>query len=140
MNITLSSFSIEEYDKATSLWNICEGIGLSNADSKESIQYFLDRNPGMSFLAYDKSMLVGAILCGHDGRRGYIHHLAVHPDYRNHGIGQMLAEKSLAGLRSIGIQKSHLFIFNNNKEGIQFWKKIGWLKRFDISVISKSID
>ncbi len=140
MNTTLSSFSIEEYDEAISLWNICEGIGLSNADSKESIQYFLDRNPGMSFLAYDKSTLVGAILCGHDGRRGYIHHLAVHPDYRNHGIGQMLVGKSLAGLRSIGIQKSHLFIFNNNNEGTQFWKKIGWLKRFDISVLSKSID
>ena len=139
MSITIVEFSIEEYDKAVLLWNLSEGIGLSNADSKSNIHYYLDRNPGMSFVAYDNDMLVGAVLCGHDGRRGYIHHLAVHPDSRSQGIGRMLAEKCLAALNSIGIQKSHLFIFNDNQMGIDFWKKLGWIQRFDISVLSKPL-
>ena len=140
MSITITQFSIEEYDKVVSLWNLSEGIGLSSADSRKNIQSFLDRNLGMSFVAHDNNLLVGAVLCGHDGRRGYIHHLAVHPDYRNQNIGRMLAERCLIALKSIGIQKSHLFIFNNNQIGIEFWKKLGWTQRIDISVLSKPLE
>ena len=140
MGITITEFSIEEYGKVVALWNLSEGIGLSGADSKSSIQSYLDRNPGMSFIAYDNDIVVGAVLCGHDGRRGYIHHLAVHPDYRSQGIGRMLEDKCLAALNTAGIQKSHLFIFNNNQRGIDFWKKLGWTRRFDITVLSKQIE
>ena len=139
MIITITEFSIEEYDEVVSLWNLSEGVGLSGADSKENIQTFLNRNPGMSFVAYDNNVLVGAVLCGHDGRRGYIHHLAVHPYYQSQGIGQMLGDKCLVALKSIGIQKSHLFMFNNNQNGMKFWKRMGWTQRFEISVLSKSL-
>jgi ribosomal protein S18 acetylase RimI-like enzyme len=138
-NVTISGFRLEEYDRAIELWNHCEGIGLSNADSRESIQIFLDRNPNMSFVAYKKNELIGAVLCGHDGRRGYIYHLAVHPGYRNQGVGRMLIEKCVVALESAGIQKSHLFIFKDNNEGIKFWVKVGWSKRSDISVFSRQI-
>lgn len=93
----------------------------------------------MSFVARENNDLVGAILCGHDGRRGYIHHLAVRAEYRRQGLGHKLVEKSLSVLQAVGIQKCHLFIFNNNVSGIAFWKKIGWAYRKDISVISKII-
>jgi ribosomal protein S18 acetylase RimI-like enzyme len=139
MIITITEFSIEEYDEVVSLWNLSEGVGLSGADSKENIQTFLNRNPGMSFVAYDNNVLVGAVLCGHDGRRGYIHHLAVHPDYQSQGIGRMLVDKCLVALKSIGIQKSHLFMFNNNQNGMKFWKRMGWTQRFNISVLSKPL-
>ena len=127
------------YDQVIDLWKKCEGIGLSGADSREGIQKYLERNPGMSFIARDLDAVVGSILCGHDGRRGYIHHLAVKPGYRRQGIGCKLVEKSIAFLQACGIQKCHLFIFNENDSGIAFWKQIGWTFRQDIGLISKTM-
>ncbi len=137
MDIQISPFIIEFYDDVLALWKQCEGIGLSGADSRESIQFYLDRNPGMSFIARADGQVVGAALAGHDGRRGYIHHLAVHPEYRHRGIGRMLADRCMARLAEAGIQKCHLFIYNTNTDGIAFWKAIGWTPREDIGLISK---
>jgi ribosomal protein S18 acetylase RimI-like enzyme len=128
------------YDQVVDLWKKCEGIGLSGADSREGTQKYLERNPGMSHIARDIDTVVGSILCGHDGRRGYIHHLAVNPEYRRQGVGRKLVEKSIAVLQACGIQKSHLFIFNENGSGIAFWEQIGWTYRKDISLISKVIE
>jgi len=129
-----------EYDRVLALWQQCEGVGLSEADSRETIQAYLVRNPGMSFIATDDGLVVGAVLCGHDGRRGYIHHLAVHPRSRRHSLGRRLVEQCLRALQDAGIQKCHIFIFNQNEGGIAFWKSVGWTPRNDISVISKSIE
>jgi len=93
----------------------------------------------MSFIAQINSLLVGTILAGHDSRRGYIHHLAVHPEWRRHGLGRGLVDRCLQALKIAGIQKCHLFIFNDNTDGIAFWKSVGWEQRSDISVISKTI-
>ena len=140
MRITISPFTIDAYDRVMDLWLQAEGVGLSSADSRESIQTYLERNPGMSFIAECDGKLAGAVLCGHDGRRGYIHHLVVHPDYRRQGIGRQLVDQCLAALQDIGIQKSHLFIFHKNVEGISFWEGVGWTKRSDIGVMSRNID
>ena len=139
-NITYTQFTMDIYDQVIDLWKKCEGIGLSGADSREGIQKYLERNPGMSFIARDLDTVVGSILSGHDGRRGYIHHLAVDADYRCQGIGRKLVEKSIAVLQSRGIQKSHLFIFNENVNGIAFWERIGWTYRQDVGLISKIIE
>jgi ribosomal protein S18 acetylase RimI-like enzyme len=139
-NITYDRFTIDIYDQAVDLWKKCDGIGMSGADSREGIQKYLERNPDMSLVARDNDILVGSILCGHDGRRGYIHHLAVRPEYRRRGIGRKLVERSIVALRDNGIQKSHIFIFNENLGGIAFWEQIGWTRRKDISLISKVID
>jgi ribosomal protein S18 acetylase RimI-like enzyme len=138
--IMFSPFTIDAYDRVIALWEQSDGVGLSSADSRESIQVYLERNPGMSFIAEQAGTLVGAVLCGHDGRRGYIHHLAVRPDCRRQGIGRKLVEKCLAALQEIGISKCHLFIFNQNLAGIRFWENIGWTRRSDIGVISKIIE
>ncbi len=140
MSITISQFTIDAYDQVMALWTECEGIGLSVSDSKENIRRYLDRSPGMSFIAEKDSKIIGSVLCGHDGRRGYIHHLAVYPDNRRQGIGRALVEKCLSVLDEIGIRKCHLFIFNKNKDGIRFWQNTGWTQRSDISVISKNIE
>ena len=139
-NITLSQFTIDLYDEVNSLWQQCDGIGLSDADSRDNIRAYLNRNPGMSFVARDNGTIVGAILSGHDGRRGYIHHLAVSAHYRRQGLDFRLVEKSLSVLQAAGIRKCHIFIFNNNASGIEFWKDIGWTQRANISVISKIIE
>lgn len=139
MKIEISQFTVESYDDVIALWQQCEGIGLSEADSRESIKAYLDRNPGMSFVALSDGKVVGAVLGGHDGRRGYIHHLAVVPGCRRQGLARQLAEHCLAALADAGIQKCHIFIFNSNTDGIAFWKAIGWTLRSDIGVISKTI-
>ena len=136
MNITVAEFTIDAYEQVYSLWETCEGIGLSSADSRPRIQIYLERNPGLSLMAHDGPTVVGTILCGHDGRRGYIHHLAVQSAYRRQGIGRLLVDKSLAALQSCGIQKCHLFIFHDNASGIEFWERIGWTYRQDIGVVS----
>ncbi len=138
--IAMRPLSLDHYDTVFTLWKECEGIGLSQADSRESIQGYLERNPNMSFVATSGDAVVGAVLCGHDGRRGYIHHLAVHPNYRRRALGRRLVQHSLAGLARDGIQKCHLFIMNHNQAGIAFWKSVGWTPRNDISVISKNIE
>ena len=139
MEISISQLGIDLYEDVLALWQQCEGVGLSDADSRESIRMYLDRNPGMSFVATADGRAVGAVLAGHDGRRGYIHHLAVHPDWRRQGIARRLVERSLAVLADAGIRKCHLFIFDDNADGIAFWKSLGWTHRSDIGVISKTI-
>jgi putative acetyltransferase len=140
VNIKIASLTIAAYDDVLALWRQCEGIGLSEADSREDIRAYLQRNPGMSFLATADGAVVGAVLCGHDGRRGYLHHLAVDPRFRRHGIGRQLVDRCLGALQQAGIQKCNLFIFNRNRDGIAFWKDVGWTPRTDISVISKSVE
>jgi ribosomal protein S18 acetylase RimI-like enzyme len=140
MKIAIVPFTIAAYDDVLSLWQQCEGIGLSAADSKEAIQTYLDRNPGMSFMATADGAVVGAVLCGHDGRRGYIHHLGVDHRHRRRGVGRQLVERCLDALRRAGIQKAHMFIFHDNRNGIAFWKAAGWTPRRDIGVYSKNIE
>ena len=140
MPLEIKQFGIDSYDSILALWKRCEGIGLSDADSRESIREYLERNPGMSFIATSGGAVIGAVLAGHDGRRGYIHHLAVHPDQRRQGLARQLIDCCMAVLAGAGIQKCHIFIFNDNSDGIEFWKSIGWIHRSDISVISKNIE
>ena len=139
MRVDYDEFKIRDYQNVISLWKSCKGIGLSSADSKDSMEAYLTRNPGMSFVAKYQTGIVGAVLCGHDGRRGYLHHLAVHPTHRNQRIGRTLVQRCVTALQRIGIQKCHLFIFHNNIEGLQFWERIGWSVRHDLGVVSKEI-
>jgi len=119
------------------LWQVAEGMGLSNADSRENIASFLERNPGLSFVAYDGDRLVGTILCGHDGRRGYLYHLAVSVSHRHQGIGRDLATRSLSALRQGNIDKCHIFVYKENQGAIAFWDCIGWIERIELIIMSK---
>jgi len=137
MSITIRTMTLEDYDAAIALWSGCEGMGLSGADERDNIAMFLARNPGLSFVAYDEEQLVGTVLCGHDGRRGYIYHAAVRPSHRRHGLGQALVARSIAGLRACGIQKSHLMVYVDNKSAQAFWERIGWTLRVDLVLMSR---
>ena len=139
MNITIHEMDITDYDQIYQLWESSENIGLSKADSRYGITRFLERNPGMSYVAWKEDVLVGTVLCGHDGRRGYIHHLMVHPDHRRQGIGQSLASRCMFALTRIGIQKCHLFVFEDNIGGIKFWENLGWTKRVELTMMSHVI-
>ena len=131
--------TIDHYDEVIALWKKSEKVGLSSADERKKIKAYLARNPGMSFVAKENDEIIGASLCGHDGRRGYLHHLAVAESHQKKGIGRKLAERCIESLRSAGIEKCHLFVFHTNKEGKAFWEKIGWSPRSDIQVVSKEL-
>jgi len=137
--LQIEVFDIKNYDHVYALWRQCEGIGLSVSDEKENIRQYLKKNPGMSFVATANGKVAGAVLCGHDGRRGYLHHLAVHPDCRGKGIGRRLVDRCLFALKKAGIHKCHLFSLCGNTDGERFWRAIGWRTRSDLDVFSREI-
>ncbi len=137
--VKIEAFSMEAYDRVLALWQQCEGVGLSQADSRQAIEAYLNRNPGMSLIASVADTVVGAILCGHDGRRGYLHHLAVHPDHRHRGVGRALVERSLECLKRTGIDRCHIFVFHDNHAGLAFWKAMGWTPRSGLGVLSTDL-
>jgi len=94
----------------------------------------LERNPGISFVATDGGQTVGAVLAGHDGRRGFLYHLAVDAAHRRRGIGQALVRKAGRALRDAGIPKCHVMVFRNNPSGAAFWNHLAWRKRDDIDL------
>lgn len=126
MEIEIREMKIEDYDDILSLWSRMDGIIIDDMDSKSSIGYYLERNKGLSYVAMISGKIVGTILCGHDGRRGLLRHLAVKLEYRHHGIASELIAKSLESLNSQGISKCNAFVVEENKSGQEFWKNIGW--------------
>jgi ribosomal protein S18 acetylase RimI-like enzyme len=139
--LEIVEMTIADYKEAVALWRSVGGIGLhDDVDSKEGIAEYLKRNPDSSFVAREDGELTGTILCGHDGRRGYLHHLAVAQAYRKQGIGKALVERAINQLGSIGIAQCHVFVFAENLAGQKFWKQIGWAGRDDMKIMSKDID
>jgi ribosomal protein S18 acetylase RimI-like enzyme len=132
----IRELTINDYDAVYALWLASEGVGLGDSDSREQIAAFLRRNPGLCFVAEVEGQLVGTILGGHDGRRGYIHHLAVHDDFRRQGVGQALAEQCQVALKAQGILKCHLFVFSDNERAQAFWRSVGWYDRDDLHMMS----
>ena len=122
------------------MWLACEGLGLNDLDdSLQGISSFLARNPQTCLIAKQAGKIVGVILVGSDGRRGYIYHTAVHPDYRRQGIARRLVEKSLAALEELGIHKVALVVFEKNQKGNDFWEKLGFRVREDLVYRNKTI-
>jgi len=130
-----------DYDRVFALWSATEGMGLGASDTREAIHAFLERNPGLSRVAEDSTTgaLAGAVLCGHDGRRGYLHHLAVPRSLRGRGLGRALVEACLADLATLRIEKCSLFLFADNEAGRSFWLHEGWKAREDLVVIQKTL-
>ena len=122
------------YDQLHALWLSTPGMGLNNLDdSREGVARFIARNPHTSFVATDKGFnVIGAIMCGHDGRRGYIYHACVRADRQGEGIGRALVEAALDALKAEGIHKVALVVFDRNEKGNAFWEKLGFTAREDL--------
>ncbi|MGN1305660.1 MAG: GNAT family N-acetyltransferase [Oscillospiraceae bacterium] len=131
---------ISDYEQVYQLWLSCAGMGLNNLDdSKEGIERFLNRNPETCFVAEKEKKIIGVILVGNDGRRGYIYHTAVSPDHRHQGIAAKLVDTSTTALKSLGINKAALVVFSKNEDGNAFWKKNGFISRKDLVYRNKTL-
>jgi ribosomal protein S18 acetylase RimI-like enzyme len=139
MPVRIRDFTMSDYVPAYALWSSTEGVGLSQADEPRNVARFLDRNPGLSFVAEEDGRIVGAVLCGHDGRRGFLHHLAVEKGRRREGIGRQLVERCIAGLAAEGLRKCHIFVLAANADGQRFWRGIGWEERTSLKVMSRDV-
>jgi len=139
MNKIYREATIKDYDQMYQLWGNTEGMGLSDSDTKENIERFLNKNQGLNYVCEEEEKIIGTILCGEDGRRGYLYHLAVDKEYRRSGIGKQLVEIVLRNLKKRGIIKCHLFVYYENELGKTFWEKTGWYKRDELLIYSKDI-
>ena len=132
--MNIREMKIEDYEKVYALWKTIKGFGIRSVDdSKEGIERFLKWNPGLSVVAEESGEIVGAILCGSDGRRGCLYHVCVHRDFRRQGIGKTMVVWCMEKLKELQINKVSLIAFTQNDIGNAFWKEIGWTKREDLN-------
>lgn len=137
--VLIRTMTDEDYDDVVSLWRATNGIGLNAADDREGICRYLDRNRGLSLAAIANAALIGAVLCGHDGRRGYLHHLAVAKSFRGEGVGRRLVLECIKRLAGENIDRCHVFVYPENEQGLAFWEKMRFGQRRDLVICSHDI-
>ena len=138
--MTIRPMNLADYDRVYALWMSCRNMGFNNLDdSREGVARLLRRNPGTSFVAVSGDRLVGVILSGQDGRRGYIYHMAVAEDFRRQCVASRLVERCLAAIRAEGINKVALLVFNRNEAGNAFWEKQGFIRREDVAYRNREL-
>ena len=130
------NLELADYDGVIALWRSCSGVSLRDADSRDGIEKYLRRNPDLSFVAEQGSEIVGTIMAGHDGKRGYLQHLAVDDRLRGRGIASRLVELCLTALKHEGIVKSHVHVLHDNALGREFWIRRDWFQRNEIVMYS----
>lgn len=136
----IREMTIDDYDEVYEMWQITTKRALSKADERDQMERYLKHNAGMSQVAVVDGKIVGTVLAGHDGRRGFIHHMAVLPEFRRKKIGHALAQTAIQKIREQGIDKTHILCYQNNETGQSFWRDFGFEKREDVFVYSFSND
>lgn len=139
MTLEIRNMQAGDIKDAHKLWKRLAGISLSSADEDCHLRFFIKKNPSTCFVAVKEGELVGTILGGSDGRRGFIYHLAVSMQFQRQNIGKLLTEACLKALKELGIMKCHIFVLRENTEGVKFWEKTGWQLRHDILIMSKDL-
>lgn len=134
MSINIRVMKPDDYDKIYQLWLSITGFGIRSIDdSREGVERFLKRNPTTSVVAEQNGRIVGAIMCGHDGRTGCFYHVCVARDYRKHGVGYKMVRFAIKALMEEGISKVTLIAFKENEVGNAFWQNLGWTERSDVN-------
>lgn len=132
--VIIRAMLASDYDQVYALWKTIEGFGLRSIDdSREGVEKFIKRNPTTSVVAVVNGEIIGVVLCGHDGRTGYLYHVCVRKDKRRNGIGKDMVVRAMNMLKEEGINKVALLAFRTNEGGNAFWKQVGWTERGDIN-------
>ena len=131
MKYKIIEMKLDRYHELIDFWKNTEGLWVSDDDSYENLKIFLKRNPRLNFIAVSENKIVGTLKCTHDGRRGYLHHLAVKKEFRKEGIAKKLINKSLDNLQKAGITKDkvRVFVLDTNKPALKFWKHNGFIEQ-----------
>ncbi len=130
----IRAMTIDDYEQVRHLWMQIKGFAIRSIDdSREGVLRSLERNPNTSVVAEENGVIVGAILCGHDGRRGCLYHVCVAPDYRRRGIGKAMVVFCMDALKREHINKVSLIAFTKNDIGNAFWHNVGWVQREDLN-------
>lgn len=132
--LEIRDLTLADYEAAMALWNSVPGVRAQ--ESREELDRILARNPGLSCIAASGEQLAAAVLCCHDGRRGYLYHLAVAPAFQRQGLAKRLVERCLAGLKAAGIQRCTIFLIADNAAGELFWRQTGWRERTDLKAFA----
>jgi ribosomal protein S18 acetylase RimI-like enzyme len=140
MAFTLHEMTIDDHAEVLALWQRSPGLHVNPSDEREPIERYLVRNPGLSVVARQDGRLVGTLLCGHDGRRAYLYHLAVCDSARRQGVGRAMVERCLERLRAIDIVRVFLMVLNDNTGGDAFWRALGWKRADDCGFYFRSTD
>lgn len=135
-NVEIRAFDSSDIPDALALWRAADGVVLRDADQAAPLLDYVRRQAASCFVAVLDSRVIGTVLCGHDGRRGYLYHLAVERAHRGRGIGRALATHALDALRAAGIGKCHLMVVTDNAEARAFWAALGWQLRSDVVLMS----
>ena len=139
--MTIRTMTIADYDRLYKLWKSIKGFGIRSVDdSREGIETFLKRNPTTSVVAEEDGTVVGSVLCGHDGRYGYMYHVCVKEEYRLRGIGKAMVVFCMKALKEERINKIAIIAFTSNDAGNAFWHKVGWKQREDLNYYDFSLN
>lgn len=130
--MTITEFTIDRYEEVLALLERTPGVTVRDGDSKEATARYLERNPGLSFIAEADGKVVGCAMCGHDGRRGYLQHVVVEDIHRGRGIAHAMIKRCVDRLEGLGIVKTHLDVFVSNDLANEYWTRRGWQRRDDI--------
>ena len=131
----IEKFSIDSYNQVHKLWRKV-GISVGSSDSKEELEKMLKRNPNLFLIGKRNDKVIAVVMGGFDGRRGYVHHLAIDSNYRKKGYGRMMMDKIHNIFLQMGVHKVHLFIEKTNIEVVSFYESMGWEKRDDLIIMS----
>lgn len=138
--MTIRLMTIDDYDRVYALWMSCKNMGFNDLDdARAGIDKYLRRNPNTCFVALEGETLAGVILAGHDGRRGFIHHMAVSEAYRHRGVGTALVDAAMGALKAEGIHKVALLVFKYNEAGNAFWERMGFTAREDVAYRNRAL-
>lgn len=124
--VTTREFVLSDHAQAVALWSEIDSVEICEGDSREEVAEYLQRNPGLSRVAEIDGKMVGAVMCGHDGRRGWIYHLAVASECRGRGVGKMLLDDCVRGLQRAGLKRAIILVEGQNAAGHKFWLREGW--------------
>lgn len=131
---SLRPMQVADHAEVADLWLRCEGIG--QPETEAEIAQYLERNPGLSPVVVADGCIVAALLCGHDGRRGYLYHVAVDAAHRGHGLSRQMVNNCLEKLRELSIGRCSIHIYTDNQQGELYWRHNGWRNRHDLKVMA----